>query len=251
MVDREKDNKKSLKASYEHNLEEILNARRQINENLDRLQQNTIRELESIHASLNNYIEGDTKRCVELLSKLKIYGAKLKDNMLPERSFITLRKCIDQTAAAETLLKSMTKIDGTDIKHQPNRELIQCLADCTYLGKITSRIGEPKHNVDPSKIVSIEDKSEYNVRTTNDIDKCTITGICETSNGDFVISDSNNQCVKLLNQVYTVIDRVQLLTYPRSMCNISPFEMAVTVSEHKAYMLNGIHFFRVDGGTII
>ncbi|KAH3793027.1 hypothetical protein DPMN_146529 [Dreissena polymorpha] len=249
MVDRGKDNIKSLKASYEHICEEILDARRQINENLDRLQQNTIRELESIHERLKNSIEDDTKRCLELISKLKIYGAKLKDNMLPERTFITLRKCIDQTAAADSLLQIKIKNDGPDIKFQPNRELIQCFADCTDLGKIT--LGEPQHNVDPNKIVSIEDKLEYIVRTATDKYRCAITVICSTSNGDLVIADLNNKCVKLLNQACKVIDQVQLPTYPWSMCSISSFEMAVTVSKPKADALDEIHLLRVDGGKII
>ncbi|KAH3793205.1 hypothetical protein DPMN_146710 [Dreissena polymorpha] len=251
MVDRGKDNIKSLKASYEHICEEILDERRQINENLDRLQQNTIRELESIHERLNNSIEDDTKRCLECISKLKIYGAKLKDNILPERTFITLRKCIDQTAAADSLLKSMIKNDGTDIIFEPNRKLIQCHAYCTDLGKII--IGDPQHDVDPYKIVSIEDKSEYNVRTATDIYTCSITGICTTSNGDLVIADGNNKCVKLLNKAYKVIDNVQLPTnmYPRAMCSISSSEMAVTVSKCIADALNGIHLLRIDGGKII
>ncbi|KAH3793064.1 hypothetical protein DPMN_146567 [Dreissena polymorpha] len=249
MVDRGKDNIKSLKASYEQIYEEILDERRQINENLDRLQQNTIRELQSIHERLNNSIEDDTKRCLECISKLKIYGAKLKDIIIPERTFITLRKCIDQTAAADSLLKSMIKKDGTDIKFQPNRELIQFHADCTDFGKII--IGDPQHNVDPNKIVSIEDKSEYNVRTATDKYSCSITGICTTSNGDLVIADCHNNCVKLLNQAYKVIDQVQLPTCPWSMCSISSFEMAVTVSEQEADALNEIHLLRVDGGKII
>ncbi|KAH3793085.1 hypothetical protein DPMN_146590 [Dreissena polymorpha] len=249
MVDRGKDNIKSLKASYEHICEEILDERRQINENLDRLQQNTMRELESIHERLNNSIKDDTKRCLECISKLKTYGAKLKDNILPERTFITLRKCIDQTAAADSLLKSMIKHDGTDIKFQPNRELNQCHADCTDLGKII--IGDPQHNVDQNKIISIADKSKYNVQTATDQYICSITGICTTSNGDLVIADCYNKCVKLINQAYKVIDQVQLPTTPWSMCSISSFEMAVTVSEHSADALNGIHFLRVDDGSII
>ncbi|KAH3791921.1 hypothetical protein DPMN_145411 [Dreissena polymorpha] len=75
MMDRGNDNIKSLKTSYEQILEEILDARRQINENLDRLQQTTIRELELIHASLYNSIEDDTKRCSKFIAKLKTYGA--------------------------------------------------------------------------------------------------------------------------------------------------------------------------------
>ncbi|KAH3860165.1 hypothetical protein DPMN_023056 [Dreissena polymorpha] len=144
----------------------------------------------------------------------------------------------------------MMKNDGPDIKHQPNRELIKCLADCTDLGKITSRIGEPQHDVDPGKIVSIEGKSENKVQTTIDKNKCSITGICGTSNGDLVIADFYNKCLKLLNQAYKVIGQIELPSYPWSMCNISSFEMGMTVSKAALDVLNGIHLLRVDDGNI-
>ncbi|KAH3792533.1 hypothetical protein DPMN_146030 [Dreissena polymorpha] len=102
---------------------------------------------------------------------------------------------------------------GTDIKLQSNRELIECLAECTDLGKITSPIGEQKNNVDLNMIVSIQDKSQYRVRTATDKEPCCITGIYEASNGDLVISDCNNRCVKLLNKAYTAIHQVQLSNF--------------------------------------
>ncbi|XP_052219661.1 uncharacterized protein LOC127837007 isoform X2 [Dreissena polymorpha] len=248
MVDREKQNKKSLKASYDLVLKEVLDLRRQINDNLDLLQQNTLRELETKHASANASLEDHLQKCLQFISKLKGFGTKLKGNLPPERSFITFRKCLDHTAAADSLLNSMINNNGADMKLLPNSELLQCLADCTDLGKITSRIGEPKHNVDPNKIISIHEKSQYNVHTATDSRESSITGICVTSNGDLVISDFSNCCVKLLNQAYKVIDQVKLSTTPWSMCNISSFEIAVTVSEY--YADRGIHFFQADNEKI-
>ncbi|KAH3791920.1 hypothetical protein DPMN_145410 [Dreissena polymorpha] len=127
--------------------------------------------------------------------------------------------------------------------------MIHCLADCTDLGKII--IGELQHDVDPNKIVSIEEKSEYNVQTLTDMNKSWITGIYGTSNGDLVIADFNNKCVKLLNHAYKVIDQVQLSNSPWCICNISSVEIAVTVSTPLADALNGVHLLRVDDGKII
>ncbi|KAH3733250.1 hypothetical protein DPMN_039675 [Dreissena polymorpha] len=182
-----------------------------------------------------------------------MYDFKLKEKMLPERSFITSRKCIDQIAAADSDLKSMIHINGTYIKLQPNRELLQCLADCTDFGKITSRMVKPKHNVDPNKKVIIQGQSKYNVRTDTDKSICSITGMCETSKGDLVIADFTNCSVKLLNNAYKVIDQLQLPTNPRHMCNISSIEVAVIVSKIYAEhddALNGAHILRVDNGKI-
>ncbi|XP_052219663.1 E3 ubiquitin-protein ligase TRIM22-like [Dreissena polymorpha] len=250
IVDREKQNKKYLKASYDLVLKEILDFRRQINVNLDLLQQNTLRELETKHASANASLEDHLQKCLQFISKLKGFGTKLKGNLPPERSFITFRKCLDHTAAADSLLNSMINNNGAYMKLLPNSELLQCLADCTDLGKITSRIGEQKHDFHPNKIVSIHDKSQYNVRTATDSRNCSITGICETSNGELVISDFHNCSVKLLNQAYEVIDQVKLPTHPCSMCNISSVEIAVTVCNNKTYTLNGIHFFQADNENI-
>ncbi|KAH3792184.1 hypothetical protein DPMN_145675 [Dreissena polymorpha] len=250
IVDREKQNKKSLKASYDLVLKEVLDFRQKINVNLDLLQQNTLRELETKHASANASLEDHLQQCLQFISKLKGFGTKLKGNLPPERSFITFRKCLDHTAAADSLLNSMINNNGADMKLLPNSELLQCLADCTDLGKITSRIGEPKHNVDPNKFISIHEKSQYNVHTATDSDKSCITGICETSNGDLVISDYSNCCVKLLNQAYKVIDQVKLPSHPWSMCNISSLEIAVAVSDHTANAPNGIYFLQADNEKI-
>ncbi|KAH3792187.1 hypothetical protein DPMN_145678, partial [Dreissena polymorpha] len=250
IVDREKQNKKSLKASYDLVLKEVLDLRRQINDNLDLLQQNTLRELETIHASTNASLEDHLQQCLLFISKLKGFGTNLKSNLPPERSFITFRKCLDHTAAADSLMNSMINNNGADIKLLPNSELLQCLADCTDLGKITSRIGGTQHDFHPNKIVSIHDKSQYNVHTATDSRESSITGICETSKGELVISDFYNCSLKLLNRAYTVIDQVKLPIYPWSMCNISSFEMAVTVSDKMTNPLNGIHFFQADNEKI-
>ncbi|KAH3792691.1 hypothetical protein DPMN_146190 [Dreissena polymorpha] len=94
----------------------------------------------------------------------------------------------------------MIKNDEPDIKLQSNREFIHYRADCNDLGKIIK--GEPKHDVGPITIISIQDKSEYNVRTTTDKFECSITGICKNSNGDLVIADFDNMCVNLLKQTH-------------------------------------------------
>ncbi|KAH3733245.1 hypothetical protein DPMN_039670 [Dreissena polymorpha] len=102
--------------------------------------------------------------------------------------------------------------------------------------------------VDPNKVIVIQEKTQFNLRTNTDRTNCSITGICEIAYGNLVISDFSNLCVKLLDQAYTVIDQVNLPTRPWSMCNISSDEVAVTICDHKS--LNEMHFLRMDTGKL-
>ncbi|KAH3792534.1 hypothetical protein DPMN_146031 [Dreissena polymorpha] len=237
---RSEQNKKSLQKSYETILKEILDFRRQINDTLDRLQQQTVKELDKLYSSLTYSLDTELKTCVTFISKLKIHTTKSKRS--PEQEFILNRKYIDQTVSAELFLQ---KAPTSDIEFQHNTDLETCLAACTDLGKITNRVGVVSHKqVDPNEVIRIKKKSTFHVRSNTDKEICTITGICEMANGNLVISDFNNRCVKLLDQAYNVIGQEELPTYPRSICSISPDEIAVTMRDE-------IHFLRVDTEKII
>ncbi|KAH3791164.1 hypothetical protein DPMN_144644 [Dreissena polymorpha] len=237
----------SLQTSYEKVLKEIVDVRRQINDNLDRLQQNTEKKLEELHSTLKNSSENIRKHCVELISKIKGYNIKDITTMSPDRSFIIYRKCLDQAATADLFLCKATSIVAIEFHH--NKDLTQFLASCKELGSIVSRESVSHHVVDPNKVVSIQDRSPYNVGKETNKWNCFITGICESSNGELVIADFDNKSVKLLDKAYNLIEQLQLPTCPRSMSYISTNEVALTVSDGGT--INEILFLRVDKGRII
>ncbi|KAH3792537.1 hypothetical protein DPMN_146033 [Dreissena polymorpha] len=245
-MNRSEQNMKSLQTSYDTILEEIVDFRRQINGRLGRLQQNTIHELDMLHSSLRNSLEDECKQCETFISKNKVHDCKSIKS--PENSFILHRKYLDQTASAELFLRNVTT--NAAIEFQYNKDLENFLAACTDLGKITSRVGVVSHrHGDPNKVISVQGKSQFNVKINKDTHNCLINGICEMPNGNLVIADEHNRRVKLLHQAKNVIMHVKLPSQPWSMCNISPNEVAVTVSDCKS--LNEIHFLRVDTGKII
>ncbi|XP_052219609.1 transcription intermediary factor 1-beta-like isoform X2 [Dreissena polymorpha] len=196
-------NMKSLQTSYENVLEEILNLRRQINETLDRLQQETIQKLEQLHSSLKISLEKDSKQCVEFMSKLKEYDINCSENISSEQSFIFYKKCLDQTASADLFLGKQIK--NAYIEFQHNTDLKQYLDSCTELVNITIHEDPQRNCVDPNRVVSVKDQSQFNVRSTTDRNDCFITGICEASNGVIIIVDRNNKYVKLLDQAFNLI----------------------------------------------
>ncbi|XP_052224438.1 probable E3 ubiquitin-protein ligase MID2 isoform X2 [Dreissena polymorpha] len=237
----------SLQTSYEKVLEEIVDVRRLINDNLDRLQQNTERKLEELNCTLKISLESIRKHCIEFISKINGYSIIDIGKKSPERLFITYRKCLDQTTSADLFLRKATTNVAIDFHH--NKDLEQFLASCTEFGSITSRKAVSHHVVDPNTVVSIKDKSQYNVQTATDKGPCIIAGICELSNGEFLIADNKYKCVKLLDRAYNLKEQMQLPFYPKAMCNLSINEVALIVSDGAS--VNEIHFLRVDKGMIV
>ncbi|KAH3791251.1 hypothetical protein DPMN_144734 [Dreissena polymorpha] len=237
----------SLQTSYETALKEIHNERQRIDDNLDRLQENTIRNLEQLHSRLKTSLENESKRCIECVSKLRSYDTKDTHSTSLERSFVAYQKCLDHSASVDSFHQNV--LSNIDIVFERNKDLEQILASCTELGSIASYAAVSHYRIDPNEVVSVIDKSQYKVRTPTDKENCYITGICGSSNGEFVIADFNNKCVKLLDQGYTLLAQLQLPTFPLSLCNISTNEMAVTVGDVGS--ANEIHFLRVDKRSIV
>ncbi|KAH3792737.1 tripartite motif-containing protein 45-like [Dreissena polymorpha] len=236
----------SLQTSYESILKEILDFRRKINDSLDRLQQQTVNELEKLQGSFKNSLDNERKQCAKFISKLKVHHTNSIRS--PEQSFILNRKYQDQNASVELFIQTAT---NAGIEYHFNNDFGQFIAACTDLGKITTRVGgvvSPQH-IDPNKAINVQEKSQFNLRTSTDPKKCSITGICEISNGNLFISDGSNMCVKLLDQAHNVLDQVKLTAHTWSMCKISPNEVAVTVSNPNS--VNEIDVLRVDTGKII
>ncbi|KAH3792806.1 hypothetical protein DPMN_146305 [Dreissena polymorpha] len=192
-------------------------------------------------------MENIRKHCVEFISKINGFNIKDLQNESPERSFIIFRKCLDQTASADLFLRKATANVAIEFNH--NKDLEQCLASCSEFGSITNCEAVSQHVVDPNKIVSIKNKTQYSLPTATDKGMCSISGICESTNGEFILADYGNECVYLLDQAYKLIDQIQLPTSPLSMCKISSNEMAVTVSNCSS--VNEIHFLRVDKGRVV
>ncbi|XP_052778737.1 uncharacterized protein LOC128216208 [Mya arenaria] len=90
---------------------------------------------------------------------------------------------------------------------------------------------------------------KYNVKISSDKYKCAIEGICELSGGEVVITDFNNNKVKLLDQEYRGVDHCDVPEYPFDVCHIGGNEVAVCVN-------NGddrreLHFINITKGKLV
>ncbi|KAH3895981.1 hypothetical protein DPMN_020150 [Dreissena polymorpha] len=85
-----------------------------------------------------------------------------------------------------------------------------------------------------NKVLTVNGKSVYNVKMPSDSYTCRIDAICALPNGQVLVSDMNNNKVKLLNQQYQVVSHcdvshLDVCREPGDMCLITPTEVAVTV----------------------
>ncbi|KAH3848840.1 hypothetical protein DPMN_091223 [Dreissena polymorpha] len=98
----------------------------------------------------------------------------------------------------------------------------------------------------PDPIIIVKRSKKFNVHIKGDSFKCYINGICETSNGELLITDHWNRKVKLLNKTYKVVDHYELPNNPVSMCSIDSSLVAVITLESSE-----IYFIRVTNGRLV
>ncbi|XP_052250461.1 uncharacterized protein LOC127857617 [Dreissena polymorpha] len=84
----------------------------------------------------------------------------------------------------------------------------------------------------PNHVFTLNGKSVHNVKMPSDSNTCRITAVCALPNGQVLVSDSDNNKVKLLNQQYQVVSHLDFRGgLIQDMCLITPTEVAVAVHE--------------------
>ncbi|KAH3799627.1 hypothetical protein DPMN_153238 [Dreissena polymorpha] len=80
---------------------------------------------------------------------------------------------------------------------------------------------------------------------SGDSNKATIIGICELADREFIIADSFNKKVKLLDDSFKVVSHLTFPSTPRQMCNVSAYSVALIFDDRD------LNFIRVNGQGII
>ncbi|KAH3809561.1 hypothetical protein DPMN_137934 [Dreissena polymorpha] len=83
---------------------------------------------------------------------------------------------------------------------------------------------------DPNQVIRVKESKKYKVE---DAYNCFISGICETANGEFLLTDKRNLKVKLLDQTYKVVAQCDLPSRPMSICSIDSSLVAVAMDNKK------------------
>ncbi|XP_052279975.1 uncharacterized protein LOC127877779 isoform X2 [Dreissena polymorpha] len=247
-------NMQSLQASYDKQLYAIHDTRKKINSILDNIEKNTMKELDDKLASLKASVKTDADNSSKLKNELKqLNDAKhdIVDKGKAELTFIASKKCMEKIKQSETYLKQNSFQVESSLTFQADRDFQQYLSKLSGLGKIVLSTKETLVLVDPDQALTVQGKSEYNVRLQSDSDKncyMYINAICVLSEDQILVADTNNKRVKLLNHQYQVVGHYDLNGLPWDMCKITPSEVAVSVDDTRTHE---VQFVSVNGGQLV
>ncbi|KAH3776086.1 hypothetical protein DPMN_177499 [Dreissena polymorpha] len=223
-------NMQSSQVSYNKQLDEIRQTRQKINAILDKIEKNTIKELDDMMANLKASLKTDSDNCSKLKNELKQLSDAIHDIVdkgKAELAFIASKKCLEKIRQSETYLKVNAVQAERLVTFQADIDIEQLVSKLSGLGRIVISY--------PDQVFTVQVKSEYNVGIPSDSWNCYISDICVLSSNQILVADYNNYCVKLLDQQYKVVAHCALNAHPSNMCPITPNEVAVTVNKDKTH----------------
>ncbi|XP_052235818.1 uncharacterized protein LOC127847745 isoform X3 [Dreissena polymorpha] len=246
-------NMQSLQVSYNKQLNEIRDTRQKINTILDKIEQNTIKELEDKMASLKASVQTNVDHCSKLQNELKRLSNTIHDIVYKgkaELSFIASKKCVEKINQSETYLTDNLVQVESSLTFQADSDCQQHLSKLSGLGRIVECTQSVPLPVASNKVLTVQGKAEYNVRIPSDSQNSfNIFAICVLSNGEILLADYCNKRVKLLDHQYQVVGHCDFTAYPEDMCPITSSEVAVAVDVYN--MTHEVQFVSVNDGQLV
>ncbi|XP_052236642.1 uncharacterized protein LOC127848303 [Dreissena polymorpha] len=242
----------SAQSSYDEQLQKIQETRIKINETLDKLEKNTLKEMKDVLTKLQVSLRGDVDKCASLRNELKQLQDAIQDisdTSKLELSFVVSIKCQEKIKQSEFFQKKNFDQVKSSIAFQPNSDIVQYLSQLSGLGKIehsTQTLTQPGN---PDQVISLNGKSEYDVGIQSDSQGCCIIAICSLPNKQILVADFNNSKLKLLDQLYQVVDHCDVSNPPQDMCEISQSEVAVTVDDQGN--THEVHFIKFINNKLV
>jgi hypothetical protein len=81
-----------------------------------------------------------------------------------------------------------------------------------------------------------------NVQLDRDKYTCTISDICQLPDGRILLTDEENENVKMLDVNYNVIDSCELYSAPTEICCVSRNEIAVKTVNNKVQFISVVSY---------
>ncbi|KAH3853410.1 uncharacterized protein LOC127875279 [Dreissena polymorpha] len=233
----------SVDLSWSEKLQEIQDLRKKLNAALDELEKTTLKELDEIRATLQTSLKKNVDNCTRLKDELKQLSEAVNalcDKSKKEIEFIAKRKCLDKIMESEAYLKENPVKLQSSLMFQANIDIELYLYQRASLGRIVDSTQSLTVKMNPDQVMTVKRKSEYSVRISSDTDlSCTLSGICCLPSGQVIVTDLDNQKVKLLDQHYCDVSSAS-----RDVCQITSSEVAVTVDQN-------VQFISVSDGELV
>jgi hypothetical protein len=226
-----------LKEMKEKCLQNIHMFRIEINKSIDRLEQNTLTELENTFREKESELTNKLKNMQEVLDSQQVINTSIKNLQL--ESFNTIM--------SETLEQFLEEesTTGSGIVFTQNCKLLEFLESFHSLGFCDFQEKNDLYQIQSSQIVNISHPCDTEV--------CSVHSCCIISSGDILMSDYKNKNIKVLDgSSYTVKDVLPFQLYPLSVCEVNKNEAAVTLAEAKYFSGdNRIQFISTENNKLV
>ncbi|XP_052237683.1 uncharacterized protein LOC127848996 [Dreissena polymorpha] len=235
---------KSVQISYDEQLQKIQETRRKILAALDMLEKKTLQEMKDALTKLQASLKSDVDKFSTLRDELKQFGDAIQDihdKGKQELSLIASIKCQDKIQQFK--MENFVQLKSSII-FKPNREIVHYLSKLSGIGMIElCTVTDLK--------IKINGKSEYDVLLKKE-SKCSIRGIYVLPSGQVLVVDTDNHCVKLLNQQYQMVSHCSVPGEPTCICQFTPSEVGVTVNSDGFCSLDSkVQFIKVNNNQLV
>jgi len=245
--DARKGEQRTLTNSYKHAVQEIKKLREHFSRVLERLESQTLDELDIVYKDYNEKILEDVKKCDREIASLRKKAEELNSRRARDelRGHIVQSECETKVAEAEKLIRDL---EGTDFKinFRPDKSIDEFMTGLKVLGKVEEpyrslmSILDSGLQLDTKRLVSsplhsyqVKYLENHNVLVKDDVEICYITGCCQLPDGQFVLVDCSNSRVKLVNDKFNVISYVNVPNFAQDVCCLTDLEVAVTINNSR------------------
>ncbi|XP_053390123.1 uncharacterized protein LOC128553041 [Mercenaria mercenaria] len=242
-----RENERLLKSKIA-TLESIKKLRKDINDRLDQLENNTISDIEEKYKAFINEME-DSIRILET-NKASVKSARNKLNLASDnklQNFVNVKKGENIAEnAAKSVKANQLQSPFKDIDFTGDHRLDSLLHEINVFGKIEQRIAMKTENIGTVNIhkndslLQVKGSTKYSVKVQSDEYRCDIISACTLEDGTMILADQNNKKLKRLDSSsYTVIDYCDLPGSPWQVCSINKQQAAVCLrGKHKVQLIS-------------
>ncbi|KAH3777641.1 hypothetical protein DPMN_179089 [Dreissena polymorpha] len=238
-------NIKFIDILYEISLQEICNLRQIINAVLDKLEQNSKRELEEMRKKITANLTDDVETFTRLQDDLQRFCEAVQDTAKKgkeELRFIAGKKCLEKLQQYDAYLMQHSVTFESTITFHRFIEIEKYLSTLPGLGTIVQGSTEkPTMLIQQDQVISVKGKHEYNARLETDShERSSITAVCCLPSGQVLLSDRDSQRLKLLDKSYNIVGHFDLSVSPGDICLVTPEQVVVTVHDGHTQMIQFI-----------
>ncbi|XP_045214612.2 uncharacterized protein LOC123564826 [Mercenaria mercenaria] len=226
-------------ASFKDVLAEIKKFRKEINQRLDAMEKEAENAAKSLKKDNDQRLKTAQATCDDVTKDLQESSDTIKQlntSKEADKLFMELKNAEQLLKENERKISQLTTAgDVKEYHFELNLDISTLFENKKSLGTLTTKALKPQINV-PAKLQSkqFSYQGKVNARTSQDEERCWITGMTLPTSDILVAADCKNESIKMINiNSYSIIDQLQLHTNPWNVTTVSKDKLAVTLPVSK------------------